>query len=87
MLKSTSTKKLQNNNGQNEDTTKFQIMNQVQLYCIFKVWDMSKPVQPVEDIPIFTCKCVGLSLCTRPPGQTKNYTDLKFGTHTLLDRI
>ena len=30
------------------------------------------------------CLCVG---CTGPPGQTKNDTDLKFGTHTPLDHI
>ena len=30
---------------------------------------------------------VGLSLCTEPPGQTKNDTDLKFGTHTFQDHI
>ena len=43
--------------------------------------------QPVEDIPIFTCICVGLSVRTGPPDQTKNYTDLKLGSHTPLDHI
>ena len=43
--------------------------------------------QPVEDIPIFTCKYVGLLICTGAPGQTKKDTDLKFGTRTFLEHI
>ena len=43
--------------------------------------------QSVEDIPIFTCKFVGLSICTEAPGQTENDTALKFGTYTPLDHI
>ena len=31
--------------------------------------------------------CVRIYLCVKPPGQTKNDTDLKFGTHTPLDHI
>ena len=47
--------------------------------------------QPVEDVSIFKCICVYVSIyvftCVAPPGLTKNETDLKFGTHTPLDNI
>ena len=47
--------------------------------------------QPVEDILEFACICVCVCIyvcnCVMPPGQTKNDTDLKFGTHTPLDHI
>ena len=43
--------------------------------------------QPVEDIPIFTCKYVGLSIFTGAPGQYEKDTDLKFGTRTFLEHI
>ena len=37
-------------------------------------------------VPNFTCICVYLCIfCFKPPGQTKNETDLKFGTHTPID--
>ena len=40
---------------------------------------------------LYMCVCfylfVHLFMCVTPPGQTKNYTDLKFGTDTLLDHI
>ena len=47
--------------------------------------------QPVKDIPNFPCIRVYLfiyvCICVTPPGQTKNDTDLKFGTHTPIDLI
>ena len=57
--------------------------------------EFSKGEQPVEDIPNFTCICVNafvclfiyLFVCVTSPGQTKNGTDLKFGTHTPIDLI
>ena len=41
----------------------------------------------VEDIPMFTCIFVYEFMCVMSPGQTKNDTDLRFGTHTPLDHI
>ena len=47
--------------------------------------------QPVEDISIFTCICVYVFIyviiCVTPSGQTKNDSDLEFGTHTPIDLI
>ena len=51
--------------------------------------------QPVKDIPNFTCirvylfiyVCVYLFICDTSLGQTKNDTDMKFGTHTPIDLI
>ena len=34
---------------------------------------------------VYVCICV--FICVMPPGQTKNDTDLKFGTHIPLDHI
>ena len=58
----------------------------------YRAPDLSKSTggeQPVEDIPNFTCICVCMAIfiCVTPPGQTKNDTDLKFGTHTPIDLI
>ena len=36
---------------------------------------------------MLVCGLVFLSVCTRPPHQTKNDTGLKFDTHTSLDHI
>ena len=43
--------------------------------------------QPVKDFPNFTCISVYVCICVTPPGQMKNDTDLKFGTHTPIDFI
>ena len=47
--------------------------------------------QPVEDIRKFTCifvyVCIYVFMCVTSPGQTKNDTDLKLGTHTPIDPI
>ena len=42
------------------------------------------------DILIFACISVclyNIFICFSPPDQTKNDTDLKIGTHTVLDHI
>ena len=31
--------------------------------------------------------CIRVVICVMPPGETKNDTELKFGTHTPLDHI
>ena len=36
---------------------------------------------------IFLISLVFVCICVTPPGQTKNDTDLKFGTHTPIDLI
>ena len=43
--------------------------------------------QLVEDIPNFTCIFVYVFISVTSPGQTKNDTDLIFGTHTRIDLI
>ena len=43
--------------------------------------------QPVEDILKFTSMIVYVFMCVTSPGQTKNYTDLKFCAHTPIDLI
>ena len=58
---------------------------------IFKIHVRRAANRGYSNFPLYMCVCfylfVYLFMCVTPPNQTKNYTDLKFGTDPLLDQI
>ena len=72
-----------------EKRTKFKFLNKINqnAQVLFLFLKIPRGEHSVEDIPNFACMCVFSFVNVRPPGQTKNDTDLKFGIDTPIDFV